>query len=118
SPLLWYLRGRRHVALTPTDVNTYVRTLTGGAFTAKDFRTLRGTTLAAATLARIGTVDTARDRKEAELFAVRAAADALGNTPAVARSSYIDPRIFTKYANGRVLDLSVSPETAIRRLLA
>ena len=63
SALLSYERGRRRVPLTPADVNAHVRSLTGGAFTAKDFRTLRGTIFAAETLARIGTVDTAKDRQ-------------------------------------------------------
>ncbi len=117
SPLLWYPDGRRQVALTPADVNAYVRELTGGVFTAKDFRTLRGTTVAAETLARIGVVDNARDRRHAELLAVRSTAEVLGNTPAVARASYIDPRVFRRYANGDVLDLTVTPEAAIRRLL-
>jgi DNA topoisomerase IB len=58
APLLAYARGRRRVALTPRDVNVYVRTMTGGSFTAKDFRTLRGTILAADALARIGTTAT------------------------------------------------------------
>jgi len=48
---------------------------------------------------------------------VQATAEALGNTSAVARGSYIDPRVFSKYRKGETLDLSVSPETAIRRLL-
>ncbi|GAA3201356.1 DNA topoisomerase IB [Microbacterium terregens] len=117
SPLLAYRRGNRRVPLTPADVNSHVRSLTGGAFTAKDFRTLRGTILAAEALARIGTVDTAKDRKRAEALAVRATSEALGNTPAVARGSYIDPGVFTAYERGRLLDLGVSPESAIQRLL-
>lgn len=117
SALLWYQRGKRQIALSASDVNRGIRELTGGDFTAKDFRTLRGTTLAAAALARIGTVDRARDRKEAEKLAVAAAADALGNTPAVARASYIDPLVFRRYADGALLDRSVSSETAIQRLL-
>ncbi|MCR2762639.1 DNA topoisomerase IB [Microbacterium sp. zg.B48] len=117
SPLLAYRRGTRRVPLTPADVNSHVRSLTGGAFTAKDFRTLRGTILAAEALARIGTVDTAKDRKRAEALAVRATSEALGNTPAVARSSYIDPAVFKAYERGRILDLDVSPESAIQRLL-
>jgi DNA topoisomerase-1 len=117
APLLSYRRGRRRVPLSPSDVNAYVRALTGGRFTAKDFRTLRGTTMAAEALARIGTVDTKADRKRAEQLAVRATAEALGNTPAVARSSYIDPRVFRHYARGRLLDLDISPESAIRELL-
>ena len=103
--------------LKPHEVNDYVRALTGGSFTAKDFRTLRGTILAAEALARIGTVDTKTDRKRAEQLAVRATADALGNTPSVARGSYIDPRVFRAYGKGRLLDLNVAAETAIRELL-
>ncbi|MET0674034.1 MAG: DNA topoisomerase IB [Microbacterium pygmaeum] len=117
SALLSYRRGSRRVPLTPADVNSHVRSLTGGAFTAKDFRTLRGTIVAAETLARIGTVDSQRDRKRAEALAVRATSETLGNTPAVARSSYIDPAVFTAYEKGRLLALGVSPEAAIQRLL-
>lgn len=117
SPLLAWDRGGRRVALSPAEVNAYVRALTGGRFTAKDFRTLRGTILAADALARIGTVDTKTDLKRAELLAVRATAEALGNTPAVARGSYIDPRVFARYRDGHLLDLSISPESAIRGLL-
>lgn len=117
SPLLAWQRGRRRVALTPAEVNAYVRVLTGGAFTAKDFRTLRGTVTAAASLARIGTVDTKSDRKKAEQLAVKATSEVLGNTPSVARGSYIDPRVFARYRDGHVLDLSISPESAIRALL-
>ena len=117
SPLLSYRRGNRRVPLTPADVNSHVRSLTGGAFTAKDFRTLRGTIIAAETLARIGTADTDRARKRAEVEAVRATADALGNTPAVARASYIDPAVFAAYEKGRLLPLTVSPESALQKLL-
>ncbi|MFT4281818.1 DNA topoisomerase IB [Microbacterium sp.] len=117
SPLLAYVRGRRRVALTPREVNAYVRAMTGGAFTAKDFRTLRGTIFAADALAGLGVAATKSDRKRAELMAVRATAEALGNTPAVARSSYIDPRVFDAYRKGRLLDTSLSPESAIRALL-
>ena len=49
--------------------------------------------------------------------ALKAAAEALGNTPTVAKSSYIDPRVFTRYRRGQVLDVTVSPESAIRTLL-
>ena len=117
SPLLAWQRNGRRVPLTPAEVNAYVRSLTGGRFTAKDFRTLRGTILAAEALARIGTVDTKTDLKRAEVLAVRATAEALGNTPAVARGSYIDPRVFARYRDGHLLDLSITPESAIRGLL-
>ncbi|MFY9714222.1 MAG: DNA topoisomerase IB [Microbacterium sp.] len=117
APLLAYLRGRRRVRITPGEVNAYLREVTGGAFTAKDFRTLHGTILAADALARIGRLDAVRERRRAERLAVQATASALGNTTAVARGSYIDPRVFRQYSRGRMLDLTVSPETAIRRLL-
>jgi len=117
SPLLAYRRGRRRVALSGRDVNVYVRSMTGGAFTAKDFRTLRGTILAADALARIGPVDTKSELKRAEVLAVKATSEALGNTPSVARTSYIDPRVFERYRRGILLDTSLSPESAIRQLI-
>lgn len=117
APLLAYRRGRRRVRITPGEVNAYLHEVTGGSFTAKDFRTLHGTILAADALSRIGGLDTVRERRRAERLAVQATASALGNTTAVARGSYIDPRVFRQYACGRTLDLTVSPETAIRRLL-
>lgn len=115
--LLAYRRGRRRVRLTPAEVNAYLREVTGESFTAKDFRTLHGTIIAADALARIGELDRRNHRSQAERLAVQAAATALGNTTAVARASYIDPRVFSQYGRGRTLDLSVTPETAIRRLL-
>jgi DNA topoisomerase IB len=117
SFLLAYRRKRRRVRLQPAEVNAYLRKTTGAAFSAKDFRTLHGTIIAADALARIGPLDTRRERDKAERLAVQAAASALGNTTAVARGSYIDPRVFRMYARGRTLDLSVSPESAIRGLL-
>lgn len=116
-PLLAFKKGPRRVALSPADVNDHVRTLTGGRFTAKDFRTLRGTVIAADALARIGVTSSLRDRAEAERLAVQATAAALGNTKAVARRSYIHPAVFTRYARGETLELGVSREAALRRLL-
>lgn len=117
APLLAYRKGRRRVRLTSGEVNGYLRQITGAAFTAKDFRTLHGTILAADALARIGRLETKNERRRAERLAVQATASGLGNTLAVARGSYIDPRVFRQYARGRTLDLTVSPETAIRKLL-
>jgi DNA topoisomerase IB len=117
AALLSYRRGRRRVPLTPGDVNAYVRSLTGGPFSAKDFRTLRGTILAAEALAGAGVASTKNERKKVELAAVLAAAEALGNTPAVARSSYIDPRVFSLYRRGRTMELGGSKDAAIRRLI-
>jgi DNA topoisomerase IB len=118
APLLSYRHGRRRVGLRPGEVNAYVARLTGGPFTAKDFRTLRGTIVAADTLARAGVAETTRARGAAERDAVAATAAVLGNTPTIARNSYIDPRVFEEYGRGRLLDTGVAPETAIRRLLS
>ncbi|MCM3779058.1 DNA topoisomerase IB [Microbacterium hydrocarbonoxydans] len=117
ATLLAYRKGRRRVRLTSGEINDYLRKVAGTAFTAKDFRTLHGTILAADALARIGPLEGKNERRKAERLAVQATASALGNTVAVARNSYIDPRVFRLYARGRTLDLSVSPETAIRRLI-
>ncbi|QNA92494.1 MULTISPECIES: DNA topoisomerase IB [unclassified Microbacterium] len=115
--LLAYRKGRRRVKITPAEVNTYLKDVLGATFSAKDFRTLHGTIIAADALARIGPLDRRGQRARAERLAVQAAATALGNTTAVARNSYIDPRVFRQYVRGRTLDLDVTPETAIRRLL-
>lgn len=117
STLLAWQNGRRRVGLSPAQINEFVRELTGGAFTAKDFRTLHGTVVAAQTLAATGESGTKRARAAAERDAVPASAEALGNTPAVARDSYIDPRVFRAYRRGLLLDTSRTPESAIRSLL-
>lgn len=117
SPLLAYRTGRRRVALSTREINDYVRSVTGGRFTAKDFRTLRGTILAAEALAQIGPQEDPADRTRAIVLAVKATAAGLGNTPAVARGSYIDPRVLRRYRDGEVLNTSISAESAIRDLL-
>ena len=104
--------------LTPADVNTHVRSLTGGAFTAKDFRTLRGTIFAAETLARIGTVDTAKDEQARPAARGRSHRRQRSGTPppspAAATST---PGSSARTTAGDLLDLTLSPESAIRRLI-
>ncbi|GAA1810838.1 DNA topoisomerase IB [Nesterenkonia flava] len=117
ATLLSWREGRRRRSVRPSQLNAYVREVTGGRFTAKDFRTLRGTILAVESLARTGPATTKRERAKAERRAVQACADGLGNTPAVAKSSYIDPRVFKKYRRGQLLDTSRTPESALRSLL-
>jgi DNA topoisomerase I len=83
------------------DINDYLREITGGDFTAKDFRTWHATVLAAVALAvsvDAPTTDTAR--KRAVTRAVKEVAHYLGNTPAVCRASYIDPRVIDLYNDG------------------
>ena len=103
--------------LAESDVNQYIHDVTGDHFTAKDFRTLRGTVVAAESLACSGATATEHARHAAEVAAAKAASDALQNTPAVAKASYIDPRVFEAYGEGRLLDLAISPDTALRQLV-
>lgn len=105
--------------VSASDINQDVRARTGGEFSAKDFRTLRGTVAAALSLARTGPAATERDRKAAILTAVRATATELENTPAVARASYIDPRLLDHYAHGETIDPTRpgSAESQLRALL-
>lgn len=118
--LAWHDEARVWRPLDAEDINADVRQRTGGDFTAKDFRTLHGTVTAAVSLARSGPGETVTARKRAVVQAVRLAADALGNTPAVARSSYIDPRVIDRYQKGETIDATRlrSAESSLRDLLA
>ena len=82
------------------DINAYVKDLTGADFTAKDFRTWNATVLAAVALAVSAEVTSATGRKRAVTRAVAEVAHYLGNTPAVCRASYIDPRVVDRYRAG------------------
>ena len=100
--LLAYRNGRRWVDVRSADINEYVKEVTGGDFSAKDFRTWNATVLAAVGLAVSGPAatrsKTARNRAKAR--AVKEVARYLGNTPAVCRASYIDPRVFDRFDSG------------------
>jgi DNA topoisomerase IB len=99
--LLAYKEGGVWVDLTSAEINDYVKEATGGDFSAKDFRTWSGTMLAAVALSiEAHTNESRRPTKRAITTAVKAVAGFLGNTPAVARSSYIDPRVFDRYLSG------------------
>ncbi len=106
--------------LTPEEINDDVRRRTGGDFTAKDFRTLHGTAAAAVSLARTGPRPSAAARKRAISAAVKEAADELNNTPAIARGSYVDPRLLDAYDSGVTIDPArlESVESELRELLA
>jgi DNA topoisomerase-1 len=106
--------------IRPASLNEYIRRQTNGEFTAKDFRTLHGTIVAAEALATLGTGGPERQQAKRITAAVAEAANALGNTPAIARNSYIDPRIFDRYRAGQVIDLGRgrAPEPALLELLS
>lgn len=117
--LAWRDDSDRWHPLDAADINADVRERTGGEFTAKDFRTLHGTVTAAVSLARSGPGETPTARKRAIVQAVRLAADALGNTPAVAKGSYVDPRLLDRYEEGDTIDPARlrSAESQLRQLL-
>jgi DNA topoisomerase IB len=120
--LLAYREGRHWVEVHAEDVNAYIKLISGGDFTAKDFRTWNATVLAAVALAGadMGTDGELRDKDKDKVknenknktkpkrptatsrrrvvnAAVKTVAAYLGNTPAVCRSSYIDPRVIDRY---------------------
>ncbi|MDQ3952437.1 MAG: DNA topoisomerase IB [Actinomycetota bacterium] len=99
--LLAYKAGGHWCDVKSADINLYVKEITGGDFTAKDFRTWNATVLAAVALAVSGEAAKSRTaRKRAASRAVQEVAHYLGNTPAVCRASYIDPRVFDRYQSG------------------
>ncbi len=108
--LLAYKDGARWVDVKSADINRYVKEAAGAEFSAKDFRTWSGTVLAAVALAVSGpAAGTKSSRKRAKSRAVKEVARYLGNTPTVARTSYIDPRVFDRYDGGLTI-AGVLPE--------
>jgi DNA topoisomerase-1 len=100
--LLAYKRSPRGawIDVKSPDINTWLKDATGEDVSAKDFRTWGATVLAAVGLAVSPVPDTKTARKRAVARVVKEVAYYLGNTPAVARASYIDPRTFERYADG------------------
>jgi DNA topoisomerase IB len=105
-------RGRWH-DVRSEDINAYLKAATGGDFSAKDFRTWNATALAAVALAVSGASAGSRTaRKRAVNRAIEEVAGYLGNTPAVCRASYIDPRVLDAFDAG----LTIRP--ALERVAA
>jgi DNA topoisomerase-1 len=111
--LLAWKEGRRWVDVKSGDINDYVKAASGGDFSAKDFRTWSGTVLAAVSLAVSGGAarGSKTGRKRAKTWAVKEVARYLGNTPAVCRAAYIDPRVFDRFDGGLTIG-GVLPELA------
>ena len=92
------------VDVKSADINAYIKAATGGDFSAKDFRTWSATVLAAVALAvSSGVARSESGRKRAIARAMKEVATYLGNTPAVCRSSYVDPRIVDYYTSGATI---------------
>jgi DNA topoisomerase I len=92
------------VNLGARRLNEYIREHMGEEFTAKDFRTWGGTLLAAVALAERGPVETATEQKRTVAAVMRVVGDRLGNTPAVARASYVSPAVVEQYLDGRTIE--------------
>ena len=105
--LLAYRRGRLWVDVRSADINAFIRELSGAEFTAKDFRTWNATVLAAVGLAVSEQATSAAGRTRAVSRAMQEVAHYLGNTPAVSRSSYVDPRIVDRYQAGLTIAASL-----------
>jgi DNA topoisomerase-1 len=99
--LLAYREHGRWRDVRSEDINVYIKEITGDEFTAKDFRTWNATVLAAVSLALAADHGRSKtSRKRTIAAAVRQVAEFLGNTPAVCRTSYIDPRVFDRFRGG------------------
>ncbi len=94
----------RIVDVTSTDVNAYLREITGDSFTAKDFRTWTGTVLAAQALRAFDRFASPREARRNMLEAISTVARTLGNTPAICRKSYIHPVILDTYLDGSLVE--------------
>ncbi len=117
--LFAYKDGRRWRNLDADDVNAYVKDVLGDDFSAKDFRTWRGTVIAAHALAKSDASSrSARKRSVAE--AMREVGDHLGNTATVARGSYVDPRVVDLFNDGITVaagNRSIAPGAPVSRTL-
>jgi len=107
--LFGYWDGRSWHDVHADDVNAYLREASGGEMTAKDFRTWHGTVEAAMELAAEGPHPSASKRKRVVAGVMRSVAELLGNTPTVARASYVDPRIIDLYDDGVVAQVPKNP---------
>ena len=99
--LLAFKQGRNWYDVRSSDINDYIKSITGRDFSAKDFRTWNATVFAAVALAVSNEAARTRTaRKRAIARALQEVAGYLGNTPAVCRASYIDPRVFDRFNSG------------------
>ena len=101
--LLAYRNGSQWRDLRSTEINDYIKDVIGVQHSAKDFRTWNATVLAAVVLAasaRERDMGTKGGRNRAKRDAVKQVSHYLGNTPAVCRASYIDPRVFDRFDGG------------------
>ena len=95
--------GETH-SIDSSDVNEYLRTITGEDYTAKDFRTWSGTVLAAMALREFEQFDSEAQAKKNIVRAIESVAEKLGNTPSVCRKCYVHPAVLDSYLDGSMLE--------------
>jgi DNA topoisomerase I len=107
-----------HRSVESSDVNAYLREITGQDFTAKDFRTWSGTVLAAWALHEFEAFDSETQAKRNVVSAIERVAERLGNTPAICRRCYVHPAILESYLDGTlVVDLKEQVEDELSESL-
>jgi DNA topoisomerase-1 len=101
--------------VTSTDVNEYLKAITGKDITAKDFRTWAGTVLAAMTLSELQSFDNAAQAKRNLRSAIEKVSARLGNTPTICRKCYIHPEVLNCYMDGNlILEIKSQVESELR----
>jgi DNA topoisomerase IB len=106
SELLAFRDGKSWRDVRSEDINAYLKELADEDISAKDFRTWHATVLTAALLASEAEgLTSVTSRKRVVSTVVKEVAEALGNTPAVCRASYVDPRVIDRFLNGETIDL-------------
>jgi DNA topoisomerase I len=102
--LFRYRSGDLLLNLRGSNLNDYIQEHMGEEFTAKDFRTWGGTLIAAIALAERGPAESDSAAKRTIAAVMRTVGEKLGNTPAVARSSYVSPAVLEQYLDGRTIE--------------
>jgi DNA topoisomerase I len=106
SELLAFREGKTWRDVRSEDINAYLKDLADEEISAKDFRTWHATVLTAALLAsQEEGLTSVTSRKRVVSTVVKEVAESLGNTPAVCRASYIDPRVIERFLNGETIEL-------------
>jgi len=114
AELLAHKGGNRWIDVRSSDINEYVKELLGGDFSAKDFRTWHATVLATVALGVSAQLSSATARTRAVRRAYQEVAHYLGNTPAVSRRAYVDPRVVDRFHGGfTIADVFDAPREAI-----
>ena len=105
--------------VTSSDVNAFLKEITGKDITAKDFRTWAGTVLAAMALSEMASFDSAAQAKRNLRSAIEKVAARLGNTPTICRKCYVHPEVLSSYMDGNLLlEIKSELECDLRDALA